>query len=133
MPDWFLWQREQVKKQIEDGTYAFQDEVEVYSLPRTWRFETLGKATLSHDEENGFVLEGHYRGQDYRIQREPIQNNSLHVEYDYCYIKPHDCLDISTIDDSFYCYPAKQNVVTKLAFATEILYERSLQKKKSAT
>jgi hypothetical protein len=31
-------------------------------------------------------------------------------------------VDISTENDSFYCYPKKENVVTKLAFATEILY-----------
>ena len=78
--------------------------------------------------ESGFVLEGHYRGEDYRIQREPIQNNSLHVEYDYCYLRPEDCFDISTKHDSFYCYPTKKNVVTKLAFATEELYLRSRKK-----
>ena len=51
--------------------------------------------------------------------------NSLHVEYDYCYIKPLDCFDSSTENDSFYCYPKnRENVITKLAFATEILYER---------
>ena len=53
-----------------------------------------------------------------------MQSNSLHIEYDWCYIKPFDCVDISTENDSFFCYPKKQNVVTKLAFATEILYER---------
>jgi hypothetical protein len=33
-------------------------------------------------------------------------------------------VDISTENDSFYCFPTKQNVVTKLAFATEIIYQR---------
>jgi hypothetical protein len=93
-------------------------------LPRCWKFEKLGRATLTHDAESGFILTGHYRGQDYRIQREPLQINSLHVEYDFPHIKPFDCLDISTEDDSFYCFPTKQNVVTKLAFATEIIYQR---------
>jgi hypothetical protein len=46
----------------------------------------------------------------------------LHIEYDYCYVRPDDCVDISTDNDSLYCYPAKQNVVTKLSFATEELY-----------
>ena len=124
VPDWFRWEREQVKAQIERGEYFFEDEVEVYSMPRCWRFETLGKATLRHTIEDGFVLEGAYNGKDYRIHRNPMQTNSLHIEYDYCYLKPEDCVDISTENDSFYCYPAsKKNVVTKLAFATEILYE----------
>ncbi len=127
IPDWFLWEREQVKKQIEAGEYFFADEVEVYSLPRCWKFEKLGKATLTHDKENGFVLDGFYRNEPYRIQRLPLQTNSLHVEYDYCYIKPLDCVDISTENDSFYCYPTKKNVITKLAFATEIIFEEHMK------
>ena len=124
IPDWFLWEREQVKGQIERGEYTFAADVDVYSLPRCWRFEHLGAAKLTHDIEDGFVLSGEYRGQPYRIQRSPLQSNSLHIEYDYCYIKPHDCVDISTEDDSFYCYPDPSiNCVTKLAFATELLYE----------
>ena len=123
--DWFLWEREQVKAQIEEGSYSFSDQVEVYTQPRCWRFTPIGTATLTHDPENGFVLEGEYRSEQYRIQRLPIQQNSLHVEYDWCYVKPHDCVDISTENDSFFCYPTKQNVITKLGFATEILHEKA--------
>lgn len=123
IPDWFDWEREQVRKQIENGEYSFEDEVEVYSLPRCWTFKKLGKAKLTHDPENGFVLEGFYNGKPYRVQRIPAQTNSLHIEYDYCYIKPFDCVDISTEKDSFYCYPTKKDVVTKLAFATEEIFK----------
>ena len=130
VPDWFEWEREQVRKQIKAGTYRFEDEVEIYSLPRCWRFIPLGKGRLTHDAENGFVLTGHYNGADYAVHRLPLETNSLHIEYDYCYIKPFDCVDISTEKDSFYCYPTKQNVVTKLAFATEILYQQELERKK---
>ena len=130
VPDRFDWERQQVKEQIARGEYRFEDEVEVYSMPRCWKFEKLGGAKLIHDPEEGFILTGHYRGQDYRIQRKPEQTNSLHIEYDYCYIKPFDCVDISTENDSFYCYPKQENVVTKLAFATEELYQRSLSLKK---
>ncbi len=128
VPDWFNWQRTQVEQQIERGEYSFEDEVDVYSMPRCWRFMHLGAGKVRHDPENGFVLEGHYRGEDYRIQRTPIMTNSLHVEYDYCYIKPFDCFDISTENDSFYCYPKKPDVITKLGFATEILYLKALEK-----
>ena len=127
IPDWFEWERQQVRRQVEDGTYRFEDEVEVYSLPRCWRFMKLGQAKLTHNTEEGFVLEGRYRDADYRIHRTPLQTNSLHIEYDYCYIKPFDCVDISTENDSFYCYPTKENVVTKLAFATEEIYQKHLR------
>ena len=129
VPDWFMWERAQVEQQIENGTYSFEDKVEVYSLPRCWKFEELGKAKLRHSIEEGWILEGHYNGEDYRIHRRPNQTNALHIEYDYCYIRPEDCVDISTENDSFYCYPVhRTDVVTKLAFATEILYERSKAK-----
>lgn len=123
VPDWFEWERLQVKQQIQNGEYSFSDTVDVYSLPRCMRFEKLGQATVTHTPDEGFVLEGFYNGAPYRVQRMPQATNSLHIEYDYCYIKPFDCFDISTEKDSFYCYPTKENVVTKLAFATEELYK----------
>jgi hypothetical protein len=124
VPDWYRWERDEVKAEIERGEYRFEEEVDVYSLPRCWKFEPLGKATVTHDAENGFVIEGEYRGELYRIHRAPIQMNSLHVEYDYTHHIPEDCFDISTENDSFYCYPrTKNDVLTKLAFATEIIYE----------
>ena len=123
IPDWYEWQRTEVRKQIENGSYSFSDEVEVYSLPRCMRFMNLGKARLTHNSEDGFVLEGHYRGKDYKIQRKPIQMYGVHIEYDYCYIKPFDCIDISTEKDSFYCYPKRKNVVTKLSLVTEEIFK----------
>lgn len=123
IPDWFEWERAQVRSQIENGQYHFEDEVEVYSLPGAMRFIPLGKAKLTHSTENGLVLEGHYNGAPYRIVRDPRSMYGLHVEYDYCYIKPFDCIDISTENDSFYCYPKKQNVITKLSFAVEEIFK----------
>ena len=101
-------------------------------MPGCWKFEPLGNAKLTHDTDEGFIIEGHYNGKDYRIQRKPIEINSLHVEYDFQHIKPFDCIDISTENDSFYCYPTKPNVITKLGFATEILYQRAIDKTRKA-
>jgi len=129
IPDWFEWEREQVKMQIERGEYSFFDEVEVFSLPRTFRYIPLGRAKVTHDPEKGFVLEGTYRDELYRCHRMPLQTNSLHVEYDFGPLKGVDCFDISTENDSFYCIPAKANCITKLAFATEEIYKRCLQNK----
>ncbi len=132
IPDWFNWQREQVRKQIEDGNYHFEDEVEVVSLPRVFRYIPLGKAKLVHDAETGFTLEGFYRNERYYINRKPIQTNSLHVEYDFWPFKRRDCIDISTENDSFYCCLSKPNTITKIGFATEILYEMHLKDRKSS-
>lgn len=126
VPDWFRWEYEQVKAEIERGEYSFFDEVEIYSQPGCYSFPYLGRGTLTHNEQDGFIVRGHYNGEDFCIHRTPIQSSGLHVEYDFGKIKPHrDCVDVSTEKDSFYCYPSKPNTITKLAFATEILYLRS--------
>ena len=131
IPDWFEWEREQVTAQVEDGNYFFTDEVDVFSQPGCWKFEPLGKARLTHDAENGFVLEGHYNNADYLIHRHPLQINSLHVEYDWFRVRRDDCIDISTENDSFYCYfHNHENIVTKLAFATEAIYQKHMRDKR---
>lgn len=123
IPDWYEWQREQVHQQILRREYHFEDTVDVYSLPRCMKFVHLGQAKLTHDPVNGFVIEGEYRGQPYRVERPPLGMYGVHIEYDYCYVKPFDCVDISTDKDSFYCYPTQKNVVTKLSLATEEIYK----------
>jgi hypothetical protein len=50
------------------------------------------------------------------------------VEYDFSPLKGGDFVDISAENDSFYCKPTKENVITKLGFATEELYLRSQKK-----
>ena len=128
IPDWFKWERQQVREQVRNGTYYYEDEVEVYSLPRCNKFIPLGKAHITHDPENGFILEGTYRGEIYRIPRRPLEINSLHLEYDHLHLKPFDCFDITTENDSFFCYPSQKNVLTKLGFATEEIYLLNMEK-----
>ena len=131
VPDWFEWEREQVIAQVESGEYSFSDEVDVFSMPGCWSFEDLGSARLTHDCENGFIIEGNYNGKDYRVHRHPLQINSLHIEYDWYRVRRDDCIDISTEKDSFYCYfKNAKDVVTKLGFATEALYQKHMREKR---
>ena len=125
IPDWFEWERANVRREVEEGRYTFSDEVDVYSLPSCMKFQHVGKATLTHGYD-GFTIEGEYEGKSYRIHRSVAGMYGVHVEYDYCYLRPEDCIDISTDKDSLYCYPTKQNVVTKLSFATEELYRHKM-------
>lgn len=131
VPDWYEWERSNVVAQVEQGNYFFEDDAQVYSMPRCWNFEALGQAHLTHSIDGGFTLKGHYNGEDYLIHRHPLQTNSLHVEYDWFRVKRADNIDISTESDSFYCYfENAENVVTKLAFATEAIYLKHLKDKR---
>jgi hypothetical protein len=125
IPDWFEWERANVRREIEEGRYSFEDDVDVYSLPSCMKFQHVGKAKLTHGPD-GFTVEGEYEGKPYRIHRAVAGMYGVHVEYDYCYVRPDDCIDISTDRDSLYCYPTKNDVITKLSFATEELYRHKM-------
>ena len=71
VPDWFEWEREQVKEQIERGEYSFEDDIEIYSQPGCYSFPYLGKGTLVHNPDVGFVVRGNYNGEDFCIHRTP--------------------------------------------------------------
>lgn len=129
-PTWYEWQRANVRKEIDEGRYSFTDEVDVFSLPNTNNFIDLGKARLTHSMETGFVIEGHYNGEDYKISRPVAGMYGVHIEYDYCYIRPEECVQISTSDDTFVCFPSEKNQVTKLSIATEELYKVKTEEKR---
>lgn len=121
IPDWYEFEREQVKKEILSGKYYFEDEVMIESLPNSKGYIKLGKGKLIHDE-NGFILTGDELGKPLHLVKEPLSLYSLHIEYDY--MGKGDCIDLSTLNDTYYIYPInKKNVVTKLHFAVEELYK----------
>ncbi len=121
IPDWYKWERENVRNEILRGEYSYKEELTVYSQPNVHDYVPLGKATVTHNLENGFIIEGHYNGNDYRIQRQTKGLYSLHIEYGFTQLKEKsiDCFEISTTNDSFYCIPKRKDIITKLALATE--------------
>ena len=127
IPDWYEWQRECVKAEVESGEYGFEDEVDIFSLTDPMKFIHVGKGKLVHNYD-GFTVSGNFGGEDFEINRPVLGMYGVHIEYDYVYVRPEDCVDISTDDDSLYCYPTKKNVVTKLSLATEELYKLKSKK-----
>jgi DNA-directed RNA polymerase subunit RPC12/RpoP len=130
IPDWYEFERNQVKEQILNGTYYFEDEVRIDSLPNAKGYIDLGDGHLVHDL-NGFVLTGFEKGKPLHLVKEPLSLYGLHIEYDY--FKKGDCIDLSTLNDTYYIYPKnKKNVVTKLHFAVEELYKIEKEKIKQS-
>ena len=122
IPDWYEWERECVRQELINGTYRFEDDVHIHSLPGV-EFIDLGEGKVTHDLENGFVVTGHYNGHDFRIQRTTKSLYTLHNEFLYGKLEKVDCFDVSIKDDSLYCTPSKKDVVVKLMFATEEAYK----------
>ena len=121
IPDWYEWERLNVRKEVEDGTYSFTCKARVDALPNADGYIDLGEAELTHDM-NGFRLKGNYKGEDYE-QVWPVRSlYSCHIEYEYLG-KYGDCVDLNTLTDTFYIYPKDCLFsVTKFALATEELY-----------
>ena len=121
IPDWYEWERTNVAAEVAAGTYRFEGDVHVDSLPNAKGYVRLGKGKLLHDM-TGFTLEGAYEGEPYAGHGAADTLYSCHIEYDYLG-KYGDCVDLNTLSDTLYIYPeGKYFSVTKLALATEELY-----------
>ncbi len=121
IPDWYEWERAEVRKEVENGTYGITLKAQVDALPNADRYIDIGMATLTHDM-SGFTLSGSYNGEDYTVKLDAPSQYSVHIEYDYLG-KKGDCVDLNTIRDTLYVYPeGKDFSVTKMALATEELY-----------
>ncbi len=130
IPDWSNWERECVRKEIEDGTYYFEDDVRIETLPGSWKFYKQGMGKLIQTPEETRV-ECNYYGEPYVLTRSAMSLESMHIEYDY--LGRGDCVDISIPDDSFWCYLTKRDAITKISFATEEIHKLAMKKKQEKT
>jgi len=131
IPDWYEWERANVRAEVERGEYRFESKVRVDSLPNSHGYINLGMGHLVHDEK-GFRLTGNYKGEDYEVSIPVPQIYSCHIEYEYK--GKGDCVDLNTTNDTYYIYPKECDfAVTKIALATEELYERYWAQKKAGT
>lgn len=122
IPDWFEWERENVRQEIIKGEYSFSDDVMIYALPNAKGLIPIGIGHLTHDMEKGFHLTGDFKEFKIDITREPISMYSCHVEYNFW--KHGECLDISTLDDTFFVHPLNhRDCLTKFHFATEEIFK----------
>ena len=127
IPDWYEWERDEVAKEVENGTYYFESDVHVDLLPKD-TFIPIGKGKLVHDL-NGFKLTGNFDGQDYEVKLPASSTYGVHIEYEYLG-KFGDCVDLNTIDNTYYVYPERKDFsVTKISLATEEIYKRLFQNK----
>lgn len=130
IPDWSAWERECVRREIRDGSYYFEDEVRIETLPGWRRFYSQGTGRLVQSPA-GTVIEcpDYYGRGPLTVTKKPLELESMHIEYDY--LGRGDCVDISVPDDSFWCYLSKRDAVTKLSFATEEIYFLAKERAKS--
>lgn len=127
--DWMSWQRENVRREVRGGTYRFEDEVEVHTLPHYAKFYHHGRGKFMQTPE-GTRLECVAYGEKKTEVWEPRQLEGIHIEFDYPMHKRKrrdnrfgDCMEISTADDSYWLSPLHGRCrMMKLAIATEEIF-----------
>ena len=126
IPDWYEYQREEVKKEIDEGRYLLDMTVSIQALPNAKNFIDLGQGRVRHDR-NGFQLLFRDGG---KLCFSPQQMTSIHTEYDYR--GKGQCITLSTVDNTYFLFPKEQGFnATKIQFATEYLYECTKSAEKS--
>ena len=123
VPDWYEWERENVKNEVRNGTYSSGSlNVKVNTLPNAKKFIYLGEGTLVHDLD-GFHVKGiDVDGDEFTMEKPVLSMYSCHIEYNYLG-KYGDCIDLNTLTDTWYIYPQGEDFsITKMALATEELY-----------
>ncbi len=126
IPDWYVWEREQLKKELLTGSYrGINIPVTVEALPNEKGFVPLGNGRLIHTR-SGYTL--HLDSPDSEaVKKSPdsfplvIPNRTLEsTQTEYDYRGKGKAIVLSTQNCCYYVYSdAPEFLVTKLEFAVE--------------
>ena len=126
IPDWMDWQREQVRKELEQGTYCLDVPVKIGMMVDFKALYMVGEGRLVQDTD-GIHLTGCEGKLEYH--RSPVASHSLNA--DFFWYEIGDVICVGDSESQYYCFPQDAgNVVTKARLAAEELYK--LKKRRPA-
>ena len=126
IPDWYTWQRECVRKELEEGSYLLDTDVKILVQVNLDGVCDIGEGHLTHDE-NGFHLTGADGKLDYK--QSAVFSHTLYS--DYYWYEIGDVIGIGNNEFSYFCFPKDNVSVTKARLATEELYKMKKPRRKS--
>ena len=119
IPDYYRWEREQVRQEILDGTYLVDTDVDIAMQVDYKAIYLVGEGHVTHDR-NGFVLTG-CDGKLHYTQK-PQACYSLYA--DYYWYEIADCVCIGDNEVHYFLFPKKEGVsVAKMRLAVEEMYK----------
>ena len=125
IPDWYRWQREQVRKELEDGTYLLDVDVNIGVMVDYGAIYMVGSGHLTHNTD-GFTLTGCDGKLNY--SQGPLACYGLYA--DYYWYEIGDMICIGNNDILYYCFPKNAgDVVAKTRLAVEELYKLKKKRK----
>ena len=129
IPDWYTWQRQQVREELENGTYRLDIPVKIGMMVNFDAIYMVGEGRLVHTNE-GFHLTGCDGKLDY--SQGPVASYSLYA--DYYWYEIGDMICIGNQEVLYYCFPQEAgDVVAKTRLATEELYKLKKVRRKKET
>ena len=118
IPDYYKWEREQVRQEILDGTYRMEADVKIGMMVDFKAIYMVGEGKLVHDLD-GFKL----TGCDGKLNYEQKPLNSYGLYADYYWYEIADVICIGNNERLYYCFPQGGDVVAKTRMATEEMYK----------
>lgn len=119
IPDWYRWERDCVKKELEEGTYKLDVDVDIYMLVNTSCVYKVGTGHLLHTAE-GF----HLTGCDGLLNYKQSPHASYGLYSDFYWYEIGDMICVGDEKVQYYCFPRNAgNVVAKTRLAAEELYK----------
>jgi len=119
IPDWYRWEREQVRQEILDGTYKLDTDVEIAMQVDYKAIYKVGFGHLTHDN-TGFTL----TGCDGKLNYTQKPQSCFSMYADYYWYEIADVVCIGDNEVHHFCFPQKEGVsVAKIRLATEEMYK----------
>lgn len=125
IPDWYQWQRDCVREELENGTYHLDADVEIAIQVNLDGVCMIGDGHLTHSLE-GFRLLGADGALDY--SQSATFSHTLYS--DYYWYEIGDVIGIGDNEFSYFCFPKENISVTKARLATEELYKMKKPRRK---
>ena len=118
IPDWYRWEREQVKQEILEDTYKLDVDVDIAMLVDFKAIYMVGEGHLTHDRR-GFTL----TGCDGRLNYSQKPQACYGLYADYYWYEIADTICIGDNERLYYCFPKKNAIVAKPRLAVEEMYK----------
>ena len=122
IPDWFEWEKKDVERRVKEGTYRFEDEVRVKTMPNAQHMYRHPNGRLIHDN-TGFTFIGRVYDEDVNLHFDSKVQDGVHIEYPIKNNDYTDCVILYTLDESYYLMPVHAlDVITEISLATDAIY-----------
>ena len=124
IPNWYKWQRECVRKEVEDGTYSFDVPCDIYMIVNTSDVYMVGEGRVSHDFEGL-----HLTSCDGKIDYRQSSKSMYTVEAAFYWYQLGDVIGMGNNRALYFAMPKEnKHVVGKARLGAEEIF-KVIQKK----